>query len=94
MRLRAWMAARTAAIAALVAVMPSACGGSSSGSLSAPKVQAARAWSLSGFQPSGPVVPERPTTVEFAVQMPNGQRLTQYKTGPGPHTGRAPDHRP
>jgi hypothetical protein len=32
-------------------------------------------------------VPGRPTTVEFAVRMPNGQPLTQYKTGPGPHTG-------
>jgi len=64
------------------------CGGSSSGgTLSAPTVAPARIFPLAGFQPSGRILPGRPTNVSFTVQMPNGQPLTQYKTGAGPHTG-------
>jgi hypothetical protein len=64
------------------------CGGSSSGgTLSAPTVAPARIFTLAGFQPSGRIIPGRPTNVSFTVQMPNGQPLTHYKTGAGPHTG-------
>ena len=78
-----WMLAGAAALAAVLA----GCGGSSGGALSAPKVAPARVFTLSGFTPSGPVVPRQPATISFAVQMPSGQPLTQYKTGSGPHTG-------
>ena len=44
-------------------------------------------FTLSGFQPAGAILPGRPTTISFTVQMPNGKPLTQYKTGAGPHTG-------
>jgi hypothetical protein len=63
------------------------CGGSSSGAVSVPKVAPARLFTLAGFQPSGSVSPGHPTTVSFTVQMPNGEPLTSYKTGGGPHTG-------
>jgi hypothetical protein len=63
------------------------CGSSSSGALSTPKVAPARVFKLAGFQPSGRILPGRPTNVSFTVQMPGGQPLTRYKTGAGPHTG-------
>jgi hypothetical protein len=63
------------------------CGSSSGGALSTPKVAPARIFTLAGFQPSGRILPGRPTNVSFTVQMPNGQPLTRYKTGAGPHTG-------
>jgi hypothetical protein len=71
----------------LAAAALSACGGSSGGAVSVPAIGAARTFTLAGFEPSTPAVPGRPTTVSFTVQMPNGQPLTAYKTGPGPHTG-------
>jgi len=80
-------AAGTAGLAALVAALLAGCGGSSGGSITAPKLAPARQFSLAGFQPSGPVARGRPTTVSFTVQLPSGKPLTQYKTGPGPHTG-------
>jgi hypothetical protein len=63
------------------------CGGSSGGVVSVPAIGAARQFTLAGFEPSTPIVPGRPTTVSFTVQMPSGQPLTAYKTGSGPHTG-------
>jgi hypothetical protein len=86
MRVRAWFAP-AAAVACLAAGGLAGCGGSSGDSVTAPRVAPARLFALSGFQPAGPVVPGRPTTVSFTVKMPNGQPLTQYKTGSGPHTG-------
>jgi hypothetical protein len=50
-------------------------------------VAPARVFSLSGFQPQGPLSPGKPVGVSFTVQQPNGQPLTQYRTGSGPHTG-------
>ncbi len=63
-----------------------ACGGSKS---TAPTVsiQPARTFALSGFTPSGPVQPGKPVTVSFTIRQPNGQPLTSYRHGPGPHTG-------
>lgn len=63
------------------------CGGSSGSAVSVPTIGAARTFTLAGFEPATPIVPGRPTTVSFTVQMPNGQPLTAYKTGSGPHTG-------
>ncbi len=63
------------------------CGGSSAGTLSAPTVAPARLFTLSGFQPSGPIRPGHPTTMSFTVRLPSGKALTSYRTGTGPHTG-------
>jgi hypothetical protein len=77
-----WVIGAVLAIAALLA----GCGGSGS-ALTLPQVAPAKTFSLSGFQPSGPIHPGQPVTVSFTVQQPNGQPLTRYKTGSGPHTG-------
>jgi hypothetical protein len=61
------------------------CGGSSPPKL--PTIVAARRYELVGLQPSRPVKAGVPTTVAFTIRQPNGQPLTQYKRGPGPHTG-------
>lgn len=77
-----------AALGALLAIVVLAgCGSSSGGAVSAPFVAPARIFTLGGFEPSGTVVPGRPTTVSFTVRLPDGKPLTTYKTGPGPHTG-------
>ena len=60
------------------------CGGSSNG---LPTIQAARVYSLADFKPAHPVRVGRPTTVSFVIRQPDGTPLTQFKTGPGPHTG-------
>jgi hypothetical protein len=62
------------------------CGGAGSG-LTVPTVAPARVFSLGGFQPSTSVTAGHPVTVTFTVRLPSGKPLTQYKTGPGPHTG-------
>jgi hypothetical protein len=64
----------------------SGCGGSS-GAVSAPTIAPARVFSLAAFSPAGAVSVGQPTTVSFTVRQPNGQPLTHYKTGAGPHTG-------
>ncbi len=61
--------------------------GSSSSAVNIPRVAPARVYTLGGFTPSMAVAAGQPTTVSFRVMMPNGQPLTQYKTGAGPHTG-------
>jgi hypothetical protein len=75
------------AAATLLAVTAPAGCGSGSGAPSVPQVAPARVFSLSGFQPQGPVVAGRAVPVSFTVDLPSGQPLTQYRTGPGPHTG-------
>jgi hypothetical protein len=59
-------------------------------SSSAPKtvaVTAARTYRLAGFAPSGALVAGKPQQISFVVDQPSGAPLTQYRTGPGPHTG-------
>jgi hypothetical protein len=74
--------------ACAVALVLTGCGGSSSGgTISAPAVAPARIFTLAGFRPAGTVLPGRPTTISFTVQLPSGRPLTSYKTGGGPHTG-------
>ena len=75
-------------IAALLAtvVLLAGCGGAGSG-LTVPQVAPAKTFSLGGFQPSAAVRPGHPVTISFTVTQPNGQPLTRYKTGSGPHTG-------
>ena len=67
--------------------MLAGCGSSSGSSITAPKVAPAAAYSLGGFQPSGTISPGKPTMMSFDIKLPSGKTLTQYKTGPGPHTG-------
>lgn len=76
-----------AAVLACSTALLAACGSSSGGSVSVPQVAPARVFSLSGFKPTGTVLPGRPTTISFTVQQPSGRPLTAYKTGSGPHTG-------
>jgi hypothetical protein len=63
------------------------CGRSASSAVTVPRVAPARVFTLAGFTPTAPVAPARPTTISFTVRQPSGKPLTQYRTGPGPHTG-------
>jgi hypothetical protein len=62
------------------------CGGSSSPT-PGPTILPARVYSLVHFKPTGPVTAGKPTVVSFVIQQPNGKPLTDFKRGPGPHTG-------
>ena len=61
--------------------------GSGSSQVSLPPVSAAGVNHISGFTPSGPIPAGKPVKVSFTIVQPNGQPLTQYATGAGPHTG-------
>ena len=61
-------------------------GCSSSSRPSAPTVEPARTYSLSGFQPRRVLSPG-PTRLSFTIRQPSGAPLTDYKRGAGPHTG-------
>jgi hypothetical protein len=75
-------------LALALAVSVAGCGGSSSGAaVSVPHIAPARLYTLAGFTPASTVQPKTPVTISFRVQLPNGQTLTRYKTGSGPHTG-------
>ncbi|MBV8394923.1 MAG: hypothetical protein JO064_01515 [Actinobacteria bacterium] len=51
------------------------------------QVQPAAVYALAQFKPAGTIVAGRPTPVSFRIQQPDGKPLTQFKRGPGPHTG-------
>lgn len=68
----------------LAALALAGCSGSSAGT---PTFQPARTFRLSDFRPSGPVRAARPVELSFVIRQPNGKPLTNYKRGPGPHTG-------
>lgn len=70
---------------ALVCVL-AGCGGGGAASPTI-TVGAARTYELSGFVPSRPVKAGVPTKVAFTILQPDGKPLTQFKRGPGPHTG-------
>jgi predicted small lipoprotein YifL len=74
-------------VAAATVLGLAGCGSSSGNGVSVPQIGAARQFTLSGFSPTTPVTAGKPFTVRFTVKQPDGQPLTQYKTGPGPHTG-------
>jgi hypothetical protein len=59
------------------------CGGSSG----PPTVTAAHQFELGDFKPAGPVAAGKPVTVSFKIVQPNGQTMTKFKRGSGPHTG-------
>jgi hypothetical protein len=61
------------------------CGGSSNSGF--PKVGAARTYQLVDFQPAKPATVGSPTRVSFVIRQPDGQPLTRFRRGSGPHTG-------
>jgi len=69
---------------AAVAVL-AGCGGSAKPSF--PTVGAARTYALVDFKPTTPAVAGKPTRVSFVIRQPDGQPLTSFRRGPGPHTG-------
>ncbi len=76
------------ALAAVIGVLLAAagCGGSSSG-VQVPTIQPAKTFQLTGFEPAKPIVAGEPTRLAFTIQQPSGAPLTQFRRGPGPHTG-------
>ena len=71
--------------AAALALLAAGCGSSSgSGGIT---VGAARTYELTGFRPTAPVPPAKPTVIAFTITQPDGTPLRDYKRGPGPHTG-------
>jgi hypothetical protein len=75
----------TAAIAS--AAFAAGCGSSSNTAVRAPAIGAARTYSLSAFQPVAPVLPDRRTTLSFAIRTPSGRTLTAYRQCCDPHAG-------
>ena len=73
-------------IAAAVLLLAGCGGGGGSGS-SFPTIGAAKTFQLGDFEPAGPIQPNKPTPISFVIRQPDGQPLTKFKRGPGPHTG-------
>ena len=63
------------------------CGGGGGSAGPTVTVAAARTYALSHFTPAAPVKVGAPTRVAFTILQPDGKPLTQFKRGPGPHTG-------
>jgi hypothetical protein len=61
-------------------------GCSSTSRPSAPTIEPARTFELSGFEPVS-VGRAGPTRLSFTIRQPSGQPLTDYRRGAGPHTG-------
>jgi hypothetical protein len=61
--------------------------GSGSSAPGVPPIQAAHVYRLANFEPAGKVQLGKPVTLSFTIEQPNGQQLTAYKRGAGPHTG-------
>jgi hypothetical protein len=76
---------RRLAVLAVVVCGVTAC--SSSSHVGGPTIQPARTYRLGDVQPTGAVQPGRPTTLAFTIEQPSGSPLTNYRRGPGPHTG-------
>lgn len=77
---------RGALLAGLV-LLPLATAGCGSRGPALPTIAAARTFHLSDFEPAVPVRARRPVPISFTIVQPSGSRLTEYKTGAGPHTG-------
>src|SRR5205823_1725856 len=61
------------------------CGGGSKPGF--PAIEPALTYSLADFRPASPVQPGHPVTVSFVIRQPHGKPLTDFRSGPGPHTG-------
>jgi hypothetical protein len=64
-----------------------AAGCSSSSKTNTLTIGPARQYAIVDRLPKGTIEPGRPVTMGFTIRQPNGQPLTDYKTGAGPHTG-------
>jgi hypothetical protein len=71
------------ALVALVALAGCGGGGASSPTIA---IQPARQFQLTTHIVGTPTA-ARPATITFAIQQPDGSNLTQFRHGPGPHTG-------
>jgi len=78
------MTARLILAAIVLAAGTAGCGSSKS---SFPTVGAARTYALVHLQPSVPATVGKPTRVSFTIRQPDGKPLTDFRRGPGPHTG-------
>jgi hypothetical protein len=78
------MTLRPAAVLVLVLLVVG-CGGSSKSGF--PTIRAARQYSIANFEPAGTVAAGSPVRVSFVIRQPDGKPLTDFKRGPGPHTG-------
>jgi hypothetical protein len=79
------MAARVACLLVLAGLLAGCSGGG--GAITAPSIGGARVYTLGSFTPTGKVTAGKPVTVSFDIVQPSGKPLTQFATGPGPHTG-------
>jgi hypothetical protein len=61
------------------------CGGGSKSGF--PTIQAAKTYALTALTPKTPAAVGKPVRVSFVIRQPNGAPLTNFKRGPGPHTG-------
>jgi hypothetical protein len=73
------------AAAGALAVVLAGCGGSSGSKF--PTIGAARTYELADWKPAGTVQPGTPTQLSFRIVQPDGETLTDYRRGAGPHTG-------
>jgi hypothetical protein len=71
---------------ALAALVLAGCGGGPS-EPDFPTIGAARTYQLADFEPAGPIRTGKAATVSFVIRQPDGQPLTRFKRGAGPHTG-------
>ena len=77
---------KAAVILAGVALVTTACSSSSSRPAN-PTIAAAQTFRLERFQPAQTVASGRPFEISFRIAKPGSGTLTEYRTGPGPHTG-------
>ncbi|HZU60710.1 MAG TPA: hypothetical protein VE983_07070 [Solirubrobacteraceae bacterium] len=77
----------TTLVTALALVALTGCGSSGGRAVNVPTVAPARTYSLQNFQPAGPVLPGRQTTVSFTIQQPSGKPLAAYRSCCEPHEG-------
>lgn len=77
---------RRLALLAVLALVLAGCGGGSS-EPDFPTIGAARTFELADFEPAGAIRPGTPAAISFTIRQPDGQPLTRFKRGEGPHTG-------
>jgi hypothetical protein len=76
----------TVLLAVLAALWLAGCGGGGGSRSPTISIQPARQYRLD-FKTLGPAVAGKPTRIQFRILQPNGEPLTKFKRGSGPHTG-------
>lgn len=77
---------RWIALLLAVAGLAAGCGGGA-GAIVLSSVPPAASYSVGSFAPAGAVTAGKPVTISSDIRQPSGAPLTQFATGPGPHTG-------